>query len=212
MPRKTVGEACIWSNYEECPLDTECATQSGSNSGLCTKRNVGVGEACREIGGYPQCNEDAFCRQEGDPNSSLPPGTCTRRVGLGGTCTRYGQCQQGLRCSGLYTTGTCIPAGKVSDICNGYGDCELSLYCSDQTSRCARYPGDGGDCSRTYNCDRGFYCDYVTDLCRPKRADGAPCVDNFSSCTSECSYGPLTDGGNYYRCAPTCSVITDGGV
>lgn len=210
--RKAAYESCSPNNYGECPVGTVCARPSGETNGTCTPTYAAIGETCRETGGYPLCDGDAFCRQEGDPSQPLPPGTCTRRVGLGGTCTGYGVCQQGLRCSGTYTTGTCLRAGQQGDICNGYGECETGLYCATGTSRCARYPGDGGDCSTTYACDRGLYCDYATDVCLPKRADGARCGDNYSSCASECTYQQLPDAGYDSLCSKPCSVRTDGGV
>lgn len=211
FPRKALGDSCLWFNFGECPLGSSCATVGGADEGICVTTYAKAGEACRVTDSYPLCDQDSFCRQEGDPaQQPQPPGVCAKRVGLGGTCRGYGYCQQGLRCSGSYTTGTCIPLGKEGDICNRFGDCEQDLVCDDKTSRCARYPGDGGTCS--YYCDRGLFCDFNTDTCVPKRPDGELCQDNSNACMSECTTVRLPDAGYERRCLPACSVRTDGGL
>jgi hypothetical protein len=213
FPRKADGDTCISTNYAECPRDSTCVYDE-FDVGTCMKTYATTGEPCRVSGSYPVCDADSFCRQEGDPQDPpLPPGVCTKRIGLGGTCSGFDRvCQPGLRCSGLYTVGECVPLAREGDICNGYGDCELDLYCSTATSRCVRYPADGGDCRNTYYCDRGFYCDFTTYKCLPKREDGALCSDNYQACTSKCTTTRQSDAGYESRCAPTCAVRTDGGV
>lgn len=207
VAKKGVGEACVY--FSDCRADLACVDKQ------CVKREAKLGEACREVQGYPYCEADTFCRQDPVPDGqTAPPGVCQRKAGLGGVCSGYGTCLTGLRCSSNYATGTCIPLGTVNDTCSNYNDCQQELFCSPPTSRCLQLPGPGGDCGSQgsfYRCRTGSYCDYADDTCHPRKGYGEPCTHDGMCASSACEYGLLTDGGMGNRCIDACLVRLDGG-
>lgn len=205
LPRVAAGAAC--STWSQCPANYGCL------NGSCIKQRAELGEPCAQASGYPLCNDDAFCRREAGNNP--PPGVCTKRVGLGGTCTGYGVCEPGLRCSTSFTVGVCQPLGGPGEVCAGYYDCQDGLYCDNDTSRCTALPGDGGDCGSQgsfYRCALGNYCDFNTDVCIAQRGVGSACTYDDVCASANCEYGTLPDGGFGGRCVEACSVRLDGGV
>ncbi|MFL5322432.1 MAG: hypothetical protein ACJ790_22425 [Myxococcaceae bacterium] len=209
LARRAPNAAC--TSWSQCPQNYGCL------GGQCVKQQAAIGEPCAQTSGYPLCGDDAFCRQDppATPNGTPPPGVCTKRVGLGGTCNQYGVCEPGLRCSTAYTTGTCIPLGALADICTGYYDCQDGLYCSNKTSRCVELPSAGGDCGSQgsfFRCASDSYCDFNSDLCLPRKAVGDQCTYDDVCTSRTCDYGQLSDGGFGATCREACSTRLDGGV
>ncbi|MBI3182421.1 MAG: hypothetical protein HYZ28_09780 [Myxococcales bacterium] len=208
-PPKGLGEPCDW---DDCRADLSCYI------GKCVQRRAKVGEACQVGGPYPFCEPDAFCREGPQLPDGGQPGTCQKRMGLGGVCTGYAACLPNLRCSSTYQTGTCVELGSLGDTCTGYGDCKDELYCATRNSRCAALPGDGGDCTSKgsfFDCAVGHYCDFSAPdqqyTCTAARANGVECTYDGVCQSQNCERGPLPDGGTGWRCAPPCSQTVDGG-
>lgn len=213
LPLKGLGEDC--PSYDSCRADLACATVS--NAGKCVKRSAGPGETCGERQGFPYCGPEYFCRQN-QMAMPIPPGTCERRGGLGAVCAGYGGCLPSLRCSSAYTTATCIPRSAEGEPCSNYGECQDGLYCPTATMRCAKIPGDGGDCTSqgsSYQCASAHFCDFnapqMLYVCRPRQPVGSACSYDGTCLSNDCDYGSLPDGGYGGSCVPSCSQKADGG-
>ncbi len=217
VPVQREGDPCRW--FYGCGPNLVC---SGSR---CVKQTATLGEECeRGTSGYPNCDNDSFCRKEPPPvaGAVVDAGVCMRRAGLGGACVGFfvdytQTCLQSLRCSSNLGTGTCLPRAGIGEPCsstNSSGfypnDCMDGLYCDYATSRCRELPGDGGDCSTHGSsdvCKPGFYCDYFdSERCWPMLDDGQNCEGSDQWCKSgDCQYGALPDSGfgwQCVRCAP----------
>lgn len=213
QPLRGLGEDC--SEYDSCRVDLACAFVN--NVGKCVKRSAVEGEPCGERSGFPFCADELFCRQDTSVTSP-PPGTCQRRGGVGAVCSGYGSCLPSLRCGSSFTTSTCGPRLAEGEKCSVYGDCEQGLYCPPKTSRCAKIPGDGGDCTSQgsyFECKSGHFCDFNAPggvyTCTARRAVGEDCSYDGVCLSNDCNYGALPDGGYGGVCDPKCSQKADGG-
>jgi hypothetical protein len=209
VPRVGVGEACTWSS--DCRADLACS------NGHCVKSSATLGEACNLANGYPYCDAEGFCRTVSLPDGGAP-GTCQKRVGLGGACVGYNACLPNLRCSSNLQTGTCVPLGNQGDTCTGYGECKSELFCWTRTSSCTAHWPDGGDCTSRgsdYSCAPGFFCDYNAPngayVCRASKALGESCSYDGVCQSKSCETGRLADGGSGLVCTLPCSKHVDGG-
>src|SRR5439155_23105724 len=150
--RKDAGESC---NYwpSECGDDFSCDCRLSdpqthvcqTADGVCRKTRAGAGEPCNVVDGYPFCDGVSFCRLGPKQPDAGQPGTCERRVGLGGVCTGYAACLPNFRCSSTFGTGTCIELAGSGQPCTNGVDCTDELYCLSRSSTCQLYPPDGGD-------------------------------------------------------------------
>ena len=209
QPLHGMGEDCV--EYDSCRTDLVCAMNK------CVKRRAAEGESCGERQGFPYCHDEFFCRQ--DTSTMMPPpGTCQSRGGLGAVCAGYGSCLPSLRCGSNFTTSTCVPRAAEAELCSNYGDCQETLYCPARTSRCAKIPGDGGDCTSSgsyFECASAHFCDFNSPdgiyTCRPRHALGELCSYDGVCLSSDCEYGVLPDAGFGGTCVPSCSQKADGG-
>ncbi len=204
-----LGEACV--EYDSCRPDLACAGNK------CVKRRAAQGEPCGERQGFPYCHDEFFCRQD-TRTMTPPPGTCEARGGLGAVCAGYGSCLPSLRCASNFTTSTCVSRAALGEPCSNYGDCEATLYCPPHTSRCARVPADGGDCTSQgsyFECASAHFCDFNSPdgiyTCRPRHALGESCSYDGVCLSNDCEYSVLPDAGYGGTCVPSCSVKADGG-
>jgi hypothetical protein len=209
QPLKGMGADCV--EYDSCRAELACAT------GKCVRRQAAEGESCGELSGFPYCHDEFFCRQD-NSTSTPPPGSCQARGGLGAVCSGYGSCLPSLRCKSNFTTATCVARAAEGEPCSNYGDCEETLYCPPHTSRCAKIPGDGGDCTSMgsyFECASAHFCDFNSPdgiyTCRPRHALGETCTYDGVCLSNDCEYGVLTDGGFGGTCVPSCSQKADGG-
>lgn len=208
------GRPC--TDFDECGDEALCL------SGTCVGRQADAGARCAVQSGFPFCPTEFFCRQAPPPNENepAPPGTCQRRVGLGGTCTGRGSCLPSLRCSTVVTTGTCVVRARRGETCADFEDCEQGLFCSNMSQRCETFPGDGGDCSfmtgSNGRCQPGLFCNFGSTSadrrCERRRAPGEPCSYDSMCLSNECEFGALPDGGFGSLCAVLCSLKADAGL
>jgi hypothetical protein len=208
FPLKGLGAECV--EYDACRPELACVNS------ICVKRNAALHESCGQSQGYPYCGSENFCRQ--DLSSMMPPpGTCERRGGLGAVCAGS-SCLPSLRCSSAFATGTCVVRAAFGEPCSAYNDCEENLFCSSVTSRCQRYPRDGGDCGNHgsfYECASAHFCSSDTPdagyICRPKAALGEPCTYDGACLSNQCNLSQQPDGGFERVCELACSQKADGG-
>lgn len=209
LPLKGEGEPCV--EFDACRADLAC-----SNS-KCVKRAAERGEPCGQFQGFPYCSADDYCRQ--DTSSTPPaPGTCQPRGGLGAVCTGSGSCLASLRCGSSFITSTCQPRAAEGEPCSAYGECQETLYCPTHTSRCAKVPGSGADCTTAgsdYECASAHFCDFNSPdglyTCRAKYALGEPCTYDGVCLSNDCEYSTLPDGGFGGSCVGSCAQRADGG-
>jgi hypothetical protein len=204
LPARREGDPCV--SFSACGEGLACVDS------VCTRVTGALGEPCNERSGYPYCSGELFCRVGADGGV----GTCQLRAGTGATCVGNGSCLPSLRCTTVITTGTCLPKARAGEGCVAYDDCEDGLFCSAATARCARLPGDGGDCSfrgSSYRCATGYACDFTVgdDRCVARQAPGGPCSYSTMCLSNECEFGALEDGGFGGRCSAPCSQRADGG-
>lgn len=198
------GQGCV----DGCAAGLVCLAAT------CVQRVVGPGEPCGTSAGAPSCHPEYFCSQ--DLSQTPPsPGTCERRVGLGGACTRSRDCLPTLHCTTVATTGSCQARSTVDEPCSAVEDCEDGLFCAASTASCRPLPADGGDCSYAGtddHCAPGSYCDWLGgNACRPRFPAGASCLWASQCLEGDCSSGTLPDGGVGARCTAPCALRADGG-
>lgn len=182
------AEACV-SPPPSCAVDLFCGA-AGTCRPLAT-----LGELC---GPNVPCEGPLVC------SDSV---TCVERGAVGEPCDGP-TCQAGLRCAGdvctrpptacglpsadcgvdaVCDTGPtlCLPAVAEGGAC-APGDCDASTYCD--ASVCRALPGDGEDCTSSYECAPGTGCDFgaaaPTGTCRPVPGDGETCLDGPQPCAA----------------------------
>jgi hypothetical protein len=170
---------CAAGTPAACPNDLTCMSPTACNTG------------CGPAGpaGDANCIAGYYC-------DGMSAGTCTAKLGPGGTCTGNDQCTSNA--CGVSGTGNCCPAGG----CVVSGGCGATA-CS-TTGMCV-YPGSSTSCGSGPSCNAGtgVLTTYACDGMGGCASTQAPCPGGYTcqdttTCATSCGTTPGTAG-----CQPT---------
>lgn len=124
------------------------------------------------------CKPELFCKPGA---GGTCPGTCAKRVALGGECNNDDAiCQLGMVCGGP-TAGpaTCRPSKVESGgDCAYLEQCPEGEFCDRTAGHCTAYLGPGATCVN-FGCQSGYYCtgDEGARTCQKLPVLGEDCPD-----------------------------------
>lgn len=163
-PVSTEGQACDSYAGPQCGWSLFC------RNGRCQKAK-GENESCTPPGtgrfGTLECRDELFC--DGDLGQ---PGTCHRKLAVGGACRSNIECEDGMDCPGARpqdgVRGTCQPAPRQGEPC-GTRPCAPGLVCSSTTYTCVATVRLGEPCADNDACYFSGIC--LDGTCQPVGAE-----------------------------------------
>jgi hypothetical protein len=189
-----VVHGCAWPIRDVAEQDHECGQATGRcRAGVCEGDLV-----CRAAPGVGDVSYAQTCA----PDLVALDGTCVIASELGGACTDYRQCGDGLYDC---TDERCVPRPRAGASCSSSADCDAGLACAD--GLCARAPiwcASVTDCGSEQECERPpmrcVPCEGAMDCRGPVR-----CTDGH-----RCGSGTTCDdGGETGRCGPILCRMTE---
>ena len=175
------------SMFQDCVLTLSGAvsggtvTLNGGAVGPCREAIMTTASACLNFNVYLESFDLAYgehCR-----------GVIAGRVGEGGACELYDECEPGLYCD---ETMHCAPFIEPGGMCGYPEQCGPGNTCL-TGGFCGQPRTYEDDCGNHWDCAPMLICDENDRLCKPLMETGSSCVDYDMTCTGLCIDGECRD-------------------
>jgi hypothetical protein len=211
-----LGESCGVTANTSCSRSALCA------NGACISTKKAKNEACRlgAKGESDDCDDELYCKGDGDASAFPSTGVCAARPRLGESCVTSNfaaTCVLGLACE----RGVCTAKGEahLGESCDNR-TCTAGLFCREADTTCqpATLPlgADCGSLLGVADCVQNTRCELTGEgssapypmKCLAGRALGAECASSFCAADLVCF---LASGASNFTCVPprnegeTCS-------